>query len=92
MSRSPLFVSLAFSALLAINALAQTVVLTPNTTNVSSTGGTVSFTASITYSSTPAVLAFSATLPAGWAYLSGTNEPQVHPSPGNTGELGWAYT
>jgi hypothetical protein len=79
-------------AMLTVNALAQLIVLTPSTTNLSGSGGTVTFTASISYTGTPSVLAFTATLPDGFSYVSGTNEPTVHPSTGTTGELGWAYT
>ncbi len=77
---------------LVLSARAQTIVLTPSSTNIGSTGGTLTFTATITYTSNPSVLAFSATLPAGWTYLSGNNEPQVKPAAGTTGELGWVYT
>lgn len=92
MSRKSPLVSLAVFALLAITAFAQNIVITPNTTVFNPAGGTLTYTATITYDATPSVLAFSATLPAGWTYLSGTNEPPVKPSTGTTGALGWAYT
>ncbi len=92
MSRSSPFVSLAVLAMLAINAVAQTIVFTPSATTFNPAGGTLTFTASITYTSAPSVLAFSTTLPAGWAYLSGLNEPPIKPSAGTTGTLGWSYT
>jgi hypothetical protein len=92
MLRSSTFASLAAWVILAINAVAQTIVLTPSTTAINPAGGSLTFNAAITYPNTPAVLAFSATLPAGWSYLSGTNEPPVKPSSGTTGVLSWAYT
>ena len=92
MSRLTPFVSLAVLAILAIHAAAQTIVLTPSTTTINPAGGSLTFNASITYTSTPSVLAFSATLPTGWSYLSGTNEPPVKPASGTTGILSWAYT
>ncbi len=92
MSRSSPFVSLAVLAMLAINAAAQTIVFTPSATTFNPAGGTLTFTASITYTSAPSVLAFSTTLPVGWTYLSGLNEPPVKPSAGTTGTLGWSYT
>ncbi|MCX6953873.1 MAG: PEP-CTERM sorting domain-containing protein [Verrucomicrobia bacterium] len=88
---SPLALLAAF-VLLAINAVAQTIVFTPSTTALNTAGGSITFTATISYSSPPSVLAFTTTLPTGWTYVSGTNEPPVKPSTGTTGTLGWSYT
>lgn len=92
MSRSSLFVRFVALAVFAVKAAAQVIVLTPSTTTLDPAGGSLTFTATITYPSTPSVLAFSATLPSGWTYLSGVNEPTlVRPAAGSTGTLGWAY-
>jgi hypothetical protein len=92
MSRLSPLILLASLTLLAVAAVAQNVVLAPTTTAISSTGGTVTFTATITYTGTPSVLAFSTNLPTGWSYVSGNNEPPVKPAAGTTGELRWVYT
>lgn len=85
-------------ALLGAVALAQTIVLTPNTTQLSSAGGNVTFTASISYGATPSTLGFSVTLPTGWQYLGGTSiagtnpaEPVITPVIGRVGTLDWAF-
>jgi len=89
--------ALAWASLGAV-ALAQTIMLTPNTTQLSSAGGNVTFTASIAYSSSPSTLGFSVTLPAGWQYLGGTSiagtnpaEPVITPVVGRVGTLDWAF-
>jgi len=79
---------------LAAHAAAQTVVLTPATTHLDLVhGGVLTFNATVTYSTPPGVLAFSATLPAGWSYSAsgGVNEPPVKPADLTTGTLSWAY-
>lgn len=92
MSRSSSFALLVVLAVFAVKAAAQVIVLTPSTTTIDPAGGSLTFTATITYTSAPSVLAFSATLPSGWTYLSGVNEPTlVRPAAGSTGTLGWAY-
>lgn len=85
-------------ALLGAVALAQTIVLTPNTTQLSSAGGNVTFTATISYGATPSTLGFSVTLPTGWQYLGGTSipgtspaEPVITPVVGRVGTLDWAF-
>ena len=88
MSRLSPLILLASLTLLAVAAVAQNVVLAPTTTAISSTGGTVTFTATITYTGTPSVLAFSTNLPTGWSYVSGNNEPPVKPAAG-TGPAGY---
>lgn len=94
MPRKSTIALFAFFALLAVRALAQTIVLTPSTTTVNPAGGSLTFTATISYTTTPSVLGFNTTLPTGWSYLStgGTNVPAVTPTAGTTGLLGWAYT
>lgn len=72
---------------------AQTVVLTPTTPFFLSGGGTKVFNASVSYSTPPSVLAFSANIPLGWSYEStGENGPNVAPAYGTTGTLDWIYT
>lgn len=92
MLRKSILASLAAFVLFAVHAVAQTIVFTPGTTVISPGGGNITFTASITYSTTPSVLAFSTTLPSGWSYLSGINEPPVKPAAATTGTLAWSYT
>ena len=72
-------------------ARAQTIVFTPSTTSLSPTGGSLTFTTTISYSTTPSVLAFSTTLPSGWSFLSGANLPPVAPAAGSTGTLSFSY-
>ncbi len=83
---------------LAAGTFAQTLILTPSTTLLNSAGGTVTFTAAISYPSPVSTLGFSLTLPTGWSYLSGTTvagtlpaEPAIAPSAGRTGLLEWAF-
>lgn len=71
---------------------AQTATLTTTTSQLSATGGTVTFTATIAYSGTPSALGFQVELPAGWTYAGGTGEPSIKPDAGTTGTLEWAYT
>ena len=78
-------------AALAGTARAQVVVITPNTTTIGSTTGTVTFTATISYTTAPSVLAFSTTLPPAWTFLSGTNLPPIAPAAGTSGTLSFSY-
>lgn len=92
MSRFSFFTLCLALAVFAAKAAAQVIVLTPSTTTINPAGGTLTFTATVTYSSSPSVLAFSATLPTGWTYQGGTNEPTlVRPATGSTGTLSWVY-
>lgn len=92
MSRFSFFTLCLALAVFAARAAAQVIVLTPSTTTINPAGGTLTFTATVTYSGAPSVLAFSATLPTGWTYQGGTNEPTlVRPSTGSTGTLSWVY-
>ncbi len=83
---------------LAVSATAQTILLTPNTTVLSATGGNVIFTATFSYTTLPSTLGITINLPTGWSYVSGTTvpgtspaEPAVAPSAGRTGQLEWAF-
>ena len=85
-------------ALLGLAAFAQTLVLTPNTTLLSSAGGNVTFTATLAYTTPPSTLGFNVILPTGWTYLGGTSiagtnppEPFITPASGRVGSLDWAF-
>jgi hypothetical protein len=54
--------------------------------------GTATVNCTITYSGQPSALGWSVAIPSGWSYQSGQNEPGVHPSPGESGTLAWAWT
>jgi hypothetical protein len=54
-------------------------------------GGTIVITNTITYGGTATSVAWSATLPTGWSYVSGTNEGDVKPAAGATGTIGWTW-
>lgn len=70
----------------------QQVTLTPSATSYAATGGTLTFTATFTYPTTPTALGLTVNLPPGWSYAGGLNEPGVAPFAGATGTLDWAYT
>ena len=70
---------------------AQTHTLTPSTTTCLPGGGTITFTATQTYTTAPSTAAWIVTLPAGWTYVSGTNEPPIKPTVGRRGTLEWIY-
>lgn len=73
-------------------AVAQVVVLSPTSTVFDPAGGTMVFNATVRYSASPSVLAFSASIPTGWSYVStGTGGPGVSPAAGATGTLEWIY-
>jgi hypothetical protein len=78
-------------ALVAATAPAQVVVLTPTSTVFNPAGGTMVFNASVSYSTPPSVLAFSATIPSGWSHVSTGTGPSVVPAAGATGTLDWIY-
>jgi len=70
----------------------STVTLTPDSAYLLPAGGNVTLTASVSgYPVDTNAIGWTVTLPAGWAYVSGTGEPGVKPSAGTTGSLGWAY-
>ena len=69
-----------------------TATLTPDSTYLLPAGGTVTFTAAVAgYPGATSAIGWTVTLPAGWAYVSGTGEPGVKPAAGTTGALEWAY-
>ncbi len=83
---------------LAPAATAQTVLLTPSTTVLSSAGGSVTFTATLKYTTLPSTLGLTITLPPDWTYVSGTSvpgstpaEPAIAPTAGRSGQLEWAF-
>ncbi len=84
---------LAVAFVLVTRLAAQTVVLTPTSTQLDLVnGGTLIFNASVIYSTPTSVLAFSTTLPANWTYVStSSGGPDVTPSNGASGTIGWAY-
>ena len=56
-------------------------------------GGSVSLTARIVFSGTPSALGWTVTIPPGWSYAGGTDEPGVKPFVGQNGDtLDWAWT
>ncbi len=83
---------LSLLALFSATAAGQIVILTPTSTIFNPAGGNMVFNASVTYSSPPSVLAFSATIPTGWSYVStGSGGPGVAPAAGATATLDWVY-
>ncbi len=76
----------------AINAAQSTATLTPGATYLLPTASTVTFTAAVAgYPGTTTAIGWTVTLPTGWAYVSGSGEPDVKPAAGQTGTLEWAY-
>lgn len=71
---------------------AQSATLVPASTVFAADGGSLTLTATITYSTTPTALGFAVNLPDGWSYASGVGEPAIRPDAGTTGLLEWAYT
>lgn len=80
---------------LPLAAWSQTVSVVPNSTSYSASGGTISFTVTLTYSATLASVGFQVgTVPAGWTYgaTGGANPPAIAPSAGETSAFAFAYT
>ena len=73
---------------------AQTFSLTPAAATYASTGGTLVFTAQITYSGSLTSIGFQLNAPAGWEFVGAGsgNPPQIQPAVGNTGIWEFAYT
>ena len=89
---------LVLSVMLATELAGQTIIFTPTSTIINTVnGGNLTFTATVTYSTPPSVLAFSASLPTGWSYVStgGANPPSITPSVGatstTTSPFSWSY-
>lgn len=78
--------------LMTTSAFGQTASLTPDVTTYAAGGGTVNFTASISYSTQPTALGFVVELPDGWRYTGGANEPSIKPDIDTSGTLEWAYS
>lgn len=82
---------------LVVTAPAQTASLTASTSSYSSSGGTVTFTATVTYPSggTPSAIGFAVNLPSGWGFVSQSLPSSAtavgSPSVGDT-SLGWAFS
>ncbi len=69
--------------------LAQTATLTPSAVALHAAGGQVTLTFAAAFTGT-AIYDLTVVLPAGWSYVSGTGEPSIKPTTGQTGGLGWA--
>lgn len=96
--RNRLFHSLQILSLLGslavvASASAQTLTITPSTTACAATGGTVTFTVTLSYTGTPSALGFSVIAPSNWTFgtIGGTNVPSVSPGTGDTGEFDFAW-
>ncbi len=92
------FLRLTFSAFAALVAASlhaaggATATLTPTSAYLLPGGGTATFTANVAgYPGDTSAIGWEVTLPAGWSYTGGTGEPDVKPTPGQTGTLEWAY-
>ena len=57
-----------------------------------SAGGQVTIACQLTYDGTPTSLGWAATIPDGWAYAGGTNEPGTKPQTGDTGAIEWTWS
>ncbi len=74
---------------------AQTVSVVPSTTTYVPTGGTVSFTVTLTYTGAITAVGFQiGSVPAGWSFVSagGSNPPAIVPALGSTSAFEFAYT
>ena len=84
-----LFLALVLLVVARSTGLAQTATLTPNAAMLNAAGGQVTLTWTAAFTGT-AIYDLTVLLPAGWSYVSGSGEPSIKPTPGQTGELGWA--
>ncbi len=84
----------AFLVCSAVSAFAQNATLTADTAALSPAGGTVSFTAAVSYEGEPGAVGWSIALPADWSLVSvsGPEVPAISPDAGTTGTLEFAYT
>jgi hypothetical protein len=75
-------------------AFAQNATLSSDTTTLAPSGGTVTLTATTSYSDNPGALAWSIAIPADWSLVSvtGPNVPAIAPEAGSTGTLEFAFT
>ena len=84
-----LFLALVLLVVARSTGLAQSATLTPNAAMLNAAGGQVTLTWAAAFTGT-AIYDLTVVLPAGWSYVSGSGEPSIKPTPGQTGELGWA--
>lgn len=84
-----LFFALVLLVVARSTGLAQSATLTPNAAMLNAAGGQVTLTWAAAFTGT-AIYDLTVVLPAGWSYVSGSGEPSIKPTPGQTGELGWA--
>jgi hypothetical protein len=87
--------SLLVAGLLPVAVWAQTVSVVPSATTYVTTGGTVSFTVTLTYSGAMSAVGFQiGSVPAGWSFVAagGNNPPGIVPSVGSTSAFEFAYT
>ena len=89
------FFSLVWFGLFQVVGWAQTVSVVPSSTSYVPTGGTVSFTVTLTYSGAMSAVGFQiGSVPAGWSFVSagGNNPPGIVPTLGSTSAFEFAYT
>ena len=87
--------SLIMLGLFPVAASAQTLSVVPSATTYVPTGGTASFTVTLTYSGVLTALGFQlGSVPAGWSFVlaGGNNPPPLVPALGSTGAFEFAYT
>ena len=87
--------SLLLLGLFPVAASAQTVSVVPSATTYVATGGTASFTVTLTYPGVVTALGFQfGSVPAGWSFVSagGNNPPGIVPAVGTAGAFEFAYT
>ena len=87
--------SLLLLGLFPVAASAQTVSVVPSATTYVATGGTASFTVTLTYPGVVTALGFQfGSVPAGWSFVSagGNNPPGIVPAAGTPGAFEFAYT
>jgi hypothetical protein len=87
--------SLLLLGLFPFAASAQTVSVVPSATTYVATGGTASFTVTLTYPGVVTALGFQfGSVPAGWSFVSagGNNPPGIVPAAGTPGVFEFAYT
>ena len=55
-------------------------------------GGDVTIACALSFTGEPSALGWSALIPDGWTYVSGSNEGDNKPRAGDSGTLGWSWT
>ncbi len=92
--RAARFVFALFLAGTALSAVAaNTVTVTPSATSYSAAGGNLTIAVSLSYTGSLAGLDFELKTPVGWKFtsVSGTNVPQIAPTPDDLGAAGLAF-